>query len=158
MKALSSSFRSNAVRLAMAVLVVGGFSALLPAEISPREYRRMQREAPEFVRLEVQNVVTQRVEERRREQAIEGRALQVTVKARVMRVFRSHERIHEGEEIRIVYVTHTRERNVPGPGEPPILERGQEYPAFLAKVEGERRIFAPAAGEFSFRPLEEVRR
>jgi hypothetical protein len=63
-------------------------------------------------------------------------------------------RVHDGEVIHIIYRLHRRERALPGPGEPQPPEGGQEYPAWLAKVEGERRAFQPAAGVFSFERVE----
>ncbi len=149
---------SGALKMMLALAISVLMSQSARAEISPREYRRMQREAPEFVKIEVLKVRTTPVAERRHERAIEGRAFEVFVEAKVVHIHRSHERIHTGEVIHIAYVTHQRERNVPGPGEPPVLERGKIYPAFLHKVEGERRAFAPAAGAFSFDPLEDIRR
>jgi hypothetical protein len=120
------------------------------AELSPREYRRMQREAPEEVRVEVLRVVEAPVSERPRER-------EIIVQAKVVRIGRSAARIHDGEVIRIAYRHYRGEREIAGPGEPPLLERGQTYPAFLAKVEGERRVFSPAAGRFSFERLDERR-
>ncbi len=59
---------------------------------------------------------------------------------RVLRINRTAARIHEGDVIKITYVRHRRERPLPGPGEPPLLERGKVYPAFLFKVERERLL------------------
>ena len=132
--------------------VVGVLSLALAsqAELSPREYRRMQREAPEEVRIEVLRVGEAPVPQRPRER-------EIIVEAKVLRIGRSAARIHEGEAIKIVYRHYRGERELAGPGEPPLLQRGQTYPAFLTKVEGERRVFSPAAGRFSFERLEERR-
>ena len=111
-------------------------------DLSPREYRRLQREAPEELRIEVLGVHERPIRERERE-------FEVVVDAKILRINRTTARIHEGDVIKITYVRHHRERPLPGPGEPPLLERGKVYPAFLSKVERER-IFKPAAGSFSF--------
>ena len=132
--------------------VVGFLSLALAvqAELPPREYRRMQREAPEEVRIHVLRVEEAPLRERPRER-------EIVVEAKVVRIARSAARIHEGEVIKITYRHFRGEREVAGPGEPPLLERGREYPAFLAKVEGERHVFSPVAGRFSFERLEERR-
>jgi hypothetical protein len=129
----------------LAVLI--GLSATVRADLSPREYRRLQRDAPEEFRIEVLGVHERPIRERERE---------VIVEAKVLRIHRTAARIHEGDVIKITYVHHRRERPVAGPGEPPLLERGKVCPAFLTKVEGEH-LFKPAAGSFSFEPLEERR-
>jgi hypothetical protein len=144
------------VGIAVAVTAICLFG-LLPAaraEVGIREYRRMQREAPEEVRIEVQRVRETPIRERERERERLGRAVQVELTARVLRVNRSQQRIHDGEEIHISYVTHRREQNKFGPGEPPIPEERKMYPAFLQKVEGDRRLFTPAAGMYTFERLE----
>jgi hypothetical protein len=120
------------------------------AELPPREYRRMQREAPEEVRIHVLRVEEAPLRERPRER-------EIIVEAKVVRIARSAARIHEGEVIKITYRHFRGEREVAGPGEPPLVERGRDYPAFLAKVEGERHVFSPVAGRFSFERLEERR-
>jgi hypothetical protein len=132
--------------------VVGFLSLALAvqAELPPREYRRMQREAPEEVKIEVLRVGESPVPERPRER-------EIVVEAKVVRIARTATRIHDGEVIRIVYRHYRGEREVAGPGEPPVLQRGQTAPAFLAKVEGERRVFSPAAGRFSFERLDDRR-
>ena len=137
------------LRAVCGLVVLLGLSVTIQADLSPREYRRMQREAPEELRIEVLGVHEHPLRERERES-------EVVVDAKVLRIHRTSARIHEGDVIKITYVHHRRERPVPGPGEPPLLERGKVYPAFLTKVERER-IFKPAAGSFSFLPLEERR-
>jgi len=132
--------------------VVGFLSLALAvqAELPPREYRRMQREAPEELKIEVLRVGESPVRERPRER-------EIVVEAKVVRIARTATRIHDGEVIKIVYRHYRGERELAGPGEPPVLQRGQTAPAFLAKVEGERRVFSPAAGRFSFERLDERR-
>lgn len=136
-------------RAVCALVVLAGLCVAVQAELGPREYRRMQRDAPEEVKIEVLGVHERPIRERERE-------FEVEVDAKILRIVRSAARIHEGERIKITYVRHHRERPVPGPGEPPLLERGRVYPAYLTKVEGER-LFKPAAGTFSFERLEERR-
>ena len=79
----------------------------------------------------------------------------LSIEAKIRRIERSSARLRDGEVIKIVYTHHRRERAVAG--EPPLLERGNQYPAFLTKVEGER-LFKPAAGQYSFERLDEDRR
>lgn len=134
------------IRAAVFAVVVA-LAATTRADLSPREYRRMQRDAPEVLRIEVLKVHERPIRERERE-------FEIVVEAKVRRIERSSARLRDGEIIKITYPHHRRERAVAG--EPPILERGQSYPAFLTKVEGER-LFKPAAGEYSFQRLEERR-
>jgi hypothetical protein len=148
------SWSGVGIAAAVAAICFFGPAPTAHAEVGIREYRRMQREAPEEVRIEVQRVRETPVRERERERERLGRAVQVDVTARVLRVNRSRERIHDGEEIHISYVTHRREQNKFGPGEPPIPEERKMYPAYLQKVEGQRRLFAPAAGMYTYERLE----
>jgi hypothetical protein len=120
------------------------------ADLSPREYRRMQREAPEVLRIEVLEVRERPIRERERE-------FEVSVEAKIRHIKRSAAGVREGEVIRITYHHHRQEQPVPSAGEPPLLERGKAYPAFLTKVEGDR-LFKPAAGQYSFERLDEDRR
>jgi hypothetical protein len=106
------------------------------------------------MRIEVMRVHEAPVGESERERERGGRAFDVDVEAKVLRVNRTTVRVHDGEVIHIIYRMHRRERAVPGPGEPQPPERGREYPAYLAKVEGERRAFRPAAGVYSFERVE----
>jgi len=138
------------LRAVCVVVVFLGVSQVVRADLSPREYRRMQRDAPEELRIEVLDVRERPLRERERE-------FEIVVDAKVRRINRTAARIRDGEVIKITYIRHRRERPLPGPGEPPLLERGKSYPAFLMKVEGERRMFKPAAGSFSFERLEERR-
>ena len=75
--------------------VVGFLSLALAvqAELPPREYRRMQREAPEEVRIHVLRVEEAPLRERPRER-------EIVIQAKVVRIARSAARIHEGEVIR----------------------------------------------------------
>jgi hypothetical protein len=135
---------------ALSFAVFFALATATQADLSPREYRRMQREAPEVLKIEVLEVRERPIRERERE-------FEISVEAKIRRIERSSARLRDGEVIKIVYTHHRRERALPGPGEPPILERGKGYPAFLTKVAGER-LFKPAAGEYSFQRLDEDRR
>jgi hypothetical protein len=137
------------LRAVCGLVVLLGLTVAVRAELSPREYRRMQREAPEELRIEVLGVHERPIRERERE-------VEVVMDAKVLRIRRTAARIHEGDVIKITYVRHRRDRPVVGPGEPPLLERGKVCPAYLTKIEGER-FFKPAAGSFSFEQLEERR-
>ena len=124
------------------------------AELPRPEYRRLQREAPEEMRIAVVRVHETPVGESERERERAGRAFDIDVEAKVLRVNRTSVRVHDGEVIHIQYRLHRRERAVPGPGEPQPPEGGREYPAWLAKVEGARRAFRPVAGVYSFERVE----
>jgi hypothetical protein len=130
--------------------VAVALAATTRADLSPREYRRMQREAPEVLKIKVLNVHERPIRESERE-------FEIVVEAKIRGVERSSARLRDGEVIKITYRRHRRERQEPGAGEPPLLERDRDYPAFLTKVEGER-LFKPAAGEYSFQRLDEDRR
>jgi hypothetical protein len=141
-----TNWPSRTIFFAIAVAL----AATTRADLSPREYRRMQREAPEVFKIKVLNVHERPIREGERE-------FEVVVEAKVRGIERSSARVREGEVIKITYRHHRRERPVPGAGEPPLLERDRDYPAFLTKVEGER-LYKPAAGEYSFQRLDEERR
>jgi hypothetical protein len=136
------------VSFALSIGVVIALAATTRADLTPREYRRMQREAPEVLKIEVVAVHERPIRDRERE-------FEISVEAKIRRIERSSARLRDGEVIKIVYTHHRRERTVAG--EPPLLERGNQYPAFLTKVEGER-LFKPAAGQYSFERLNEDRR
>jgi hypothetical protein len=139
--------RRTAICIAACALLIDlGASQPARAELSPREYKRMQREASEEVRIEVLGVKERAIPERPRE-------FEIILEAKIVRIERSRARIRDGERIRIVYAHHRSERPRPGPGEIPIPERGRVYPAFLEKVPGEARVFKPVAGAFSFQRI-----
>ncbi len=139
--------------LASAACVLFGVWHELRAELPRPEYRRLQRQSPEELKIAVLRVHETPVGESPRERARVGRAYDIDVEAKVLHVAHTSTRIHDGEVIHIVYRLHHRERAIPGPGEPQPPEQGHEYPAFLAKVEGEHRAFAPAAGVYTFERL-----
>jgi hypothetical protein len=128
-----------------------GFANESRAELPRPEYRRLQRQAPEEFRIAILKVNEAPLGESRRERERVGG---VYAEAKVLRVNRTAVRVHDGEVIHIVYRLHRRDRAVPGPGEPQPPERGQECPAWLTKVEGERHTFQPAAGVYSFERVE----
>ncbi len=154
MKGLSQNAGALMLGAATATCVFFGLARETRADLPRLEYRRLQREAPEELRIAVLRVHEAPVGESERERIHAGRAFDIDVESRVLRVNRTAVRVHEGEVIHIIYRLHRRERAVPGPGEPQLPETGQEYPAWLAKVEGERRAFQPAAGAFTFERVE----
>jgi hypothetical protein len=150
MRGLSRRAGALVLATASATCLFVGLAQVSWGELPRPEYRRLQREAPEEMRIAVLQVNEAPVGESPRER----RTFAVDVEAKVLRVNRTAVRVHDGEVIHIIYRLHRRERALPGPGEPQPPERGQEYPAWLAKVEGERRAFQPAAGVFSFERVE----
>ena len=153
MKGISRRAGALALGVLSAACVLSGVWHELRAELPRPEYRRLQRQSPEELKVAVLRVVETPVGESPRERVRVGRTYDIDVEAKVLHVGRTSTRIHDGEVIHIVYRLHQRERAIPGPGEPQPPEQGHEYPAFLAKVEGERRAFAPAAGVYTFERL-----
>ena len=99
------------LRAVCGVVILLGASLAVRADLTPREYRRMQREAPEELRIEVLGVHERPLRERERE-------FEIVVDAKVRRINRTAARIHEGDVIKITYIHHRRDRPLPGPGEP----------------------------------------
>ncbi|HET6326361.1 MAG TPA: hypothetical protein VFG04_16930 [Planctomycetaceae bacterium] len=154
MKGLSRNGGALMLGAATATCLFVGIAKESWGELPRPEYRRLQRQAPEEMKIAVLRVNEAPVGESPRERDRVGRAFDVDVEAKVLRVNRTSVRVHDGEVIHIIYRLHRRERAVPGPGEPQPPERGHEYPAWLAKVEGERRAFQPAAGVYTFERID----
>ena len=108
------------------------------AEMSPAVYKQMQKNAPEFLEIEVLSVKT-------RETADET---VVDVESRVSGVTRSKSGLKVGQVIHIHYARRT--KPMPGPGAAPLLEK-KKYPAFL--VRAYENSYDLAAGGKSFEEI-----
>lgn len=121
---------------------------LLPAdaaaEIAPRYYAQMQRDAPEYLQIEVLKV--------RHSLLWVGRTTSVTVTAKVIAVKRSKKGLVAGDVITIRYDHYRPPRDWVGPRPIPILRKGETCPAFLGWSD-EVRAYRPAALGASFEPL-----
>jgi hypothetical protein len=123
-----------------AVSLLALISPLL-AELPPSAYEAMQREAPEFVKIEVLRVEI--------EPGAEAGEQKVTAVALVGHVERSASGLKPGDLITISYGVRERPKDFVGPGQIPILEERTETIAFL-KPTDESSTYTPAAGAMSF--------
>ena len=148
---MTNLFKAGAwgLRAVCCFAILVAVSQAMRADLSPREYRRLQRDAPEELRIEAVAVHERPIRERDRE-------FEVVVDAKVLRIHRTGARIHEGDVIKITYVHHRYDRPLPGAGEAPVLESGHLYRAYLTKLPRERN-FKPAAGIYSFERPDEPR-
>lgn len=112
------------------------------AELPPSVYEKMQTEATDVLRvsvLEVEKTATD-----------DPHVTDIRLVVDVLKVGRSSLKVRPGDVITITYRVTERKAPWVGPGEVPVLEIGDEVPAFLKPIEGTSE-FAPAAGVMSFR-------
>jgi hypothetical protein len=105
----------------------------------------MQERAPEFIRVKMTGVKTQK------RQKANVTIVRVGAKATVLKVERSKTGLKEGDAIRIVYTIKVRKRPVPGPRPLRLVKKGKEYTAFLKQKQG--KTYVPAAMGESFTVL-----
>ncbi len=120
------------------------------AELPPGSYNALRAEADEALLIEVESVATK---------ALKPGWTDVVVSARVVAVERSKAGTKKGEKVAIRYKSLDRdkvEKPVLGASSVPILAKGEFYPAFLKKAEGEQG-FEPAAYGSSFAMSPEAR-
>jgi hypothetical protein len=129
--------------LGMNVAAVVLAALAIPAWAEPADsvYRKLQKDAPEFVKIKVVSVKTSVKE------TAEAKIISVVVEAKVLKVERSKSDLEKGDSIRIKYTHHVDKEPVPGPSEVPIVKKGKVYPAFLKK---KGKIYTPAAGGSTF--------
>ncbi len=115
----------------------------LQAEISPREYALMQLNAPEKLLIEVV--------ECSRSKSFFSRNTSVAITAKVLAVYASATALAEDSLISIRYDIYSPVKGAgwAGPGPLPLLEEGEQYPAFLIWDE-EHSCYVPAARGESF--------
>lgn len=111
------------------------------AELPPSAYRERQQNAPEFLMIKVRSVSKRETKEARWKQT------DFTVEAEVEKVSRSASKLTPGSVIQIRYSQRHYSEPLAGPSEVPALKEGQVCPAYLS---GDGKIYAPAAGGYSF--------
>jgi hypothetical protein len=136
-------FRPRSWKWCLATFWCTLFSGVAPAELAPEVYAQWQRQAPEYLRIEVLRVSLVRTV------YPDFTQVSVTVDARVQAVERSATHVRRGQRIGIQYERREHKSPLPGPGAVPILEAGKVYPAFLEKPAGQL-FFRPVAGSWSF--------
>ena len=127
-------------RATVSILLVVLFVPASQAEMSPAVYKQMQKNAPEFLEIEVLSAKTTAAADE----------MMVDVDARVTRVTRSKSGLKVGNVIHISYSRRT--KLLAGPSPAPLLEKNKKYPAFLARPH--ETSYEPAAGGKSFEILE----
>ena len=111
----------------------------LRAELPPSAYEAMQKEAPEYLQIEVLRVEI--------EPGAEPAQQKITLVALVHEVGRSANGLKANDIINIVY-TVTDRKGMVGPGQVPILAEKDQTVAFLTQIDD--GDYGPAAGRMSF--------
>ena len=115
-------------------------------ELPPWVYKERQDKAPEALVIKVRSATrTEKVEK-------EGKTIDWKIEAEVEKVERSATRLKPGAVIEIRYVQRTYFQPMVGPSEIPALREGERCPAYLDGGK-EGRVYAPAAGGYSFTKL-----
>jgi len=115
---------------------------LVSAPLSPSEYEKLQKSAPEVLEIEVLKVESRVVPESKEE------VIRATVV--VLQVEKTASEASPGNFLFVVYSIQQDFEGKPLPGQPPPLQVGEKVPAFLALAEG-TTYFRPVAGRMSFR-------
>ena len=123
------------------VLVYALMASNGPAELPPSAYRERQQNAPEVLVIKVRSVSKRETKEAKWKQT------DFTVEAEVLKVSRSASKLTPGAVIEIRYSQRHYSQPIAGPSEVPALKEGQVCPAYLS---GDGKIYAPAAGGYSF--------
>ena len=122
-------------------------TSIAVAELPPYVYKQWQQDAPEALIIKVLSVETIT-----RDENEERKIVFVTVQAQVQLVWRSKSGIRPGTAISISYEHTQHKRPHVGPSQVPILETGEECPAYLKKDE-KSASYSPAAGGYSFQTM-----
>lgn len=132
-------------RMAVLVWLVAFCVIPLAAEIAPEEYRKMQSGAPDHVEISVERVKVRWI--------LFTRTWNVTVQAKIVKVYNSRSNLSVGDSITITY-QHFKNptRGWTGPRAIPILKKKEITEAFLA-FDRETNTYVPAARGASFEPL-----
>jgi hypothetical protein len=118
--------------------------AMLPsrAALRPEIYDELRIGAPEVLMIEVVSV---------KQKSVPSDEIEVTVEAKILHVEQSKAGLKKGEQVIISYrIRNPKLPSIPGAGDPPILEQGGVYPAFLSLAAG-GKIYKPTAHHWSFR-------
>ena len=127
--------------LLLATLVM--LAACAHAELPPTYYMERQAQAPDYYAIEVVSVQTD---------SLDAEHMQVDVVARVDTIYRCSSARAVGDMIHIRYVHEHYKRPVMGPSPIPLLQEGQQCPAWL-EPDPRELCFIPAARGFSFREM-----
>ena len=100
------------------------------AEMSPLVYEKVRNSAPEFLKIEVLSVKTNKKEEN---------ILHVDVRARVLKVYRTKSDLKNGDLINISYtiIIH-KEMGWVGPSSNILLKTSKKYLAYLKKIDSDK--------------------
>jgi hypothetical protein len=134
--------------LRTALLVL--FTFRLAAEIHPQFYFEWQKNAPEFLSIEVEGVEPKTLP---RDEYFETR-----VRAKVVRVFRSASRVKKGSSIEIRYTVFQPRESYAGPRPLPYLKSGTRtvfYGRVMERTAEGIWIMEPVAGGRSFDTVSE---
>ena len=132
-------------RMLVVVALVLLSTAILFAEIAPEEYEKMKRGASEQLELRIDSV--------RRTWGLFSRTTYVKAKATVTAVHQSLTRLSIGDSITITYEIYKPPRSGwVGPRHIPLLQKGEETPAYL-DYDQESKTYIPSARGASFEPL-----
>jgi hypothetical protein len=122
-------------------------TSIAVAELPPYVYKQWQQDAPEALIIKVLSVETIT-----RDENEERKIVFVTVQAQVQSVWRSKSGIRPETAISISYEHTQHKRPHVGPSQVPILETGEECPAYLKKDE-QSASYSPVAGGYSFETM-----
>ena len=132
-------------RMLVVVALVLLSTAILFAEIAPEEYEKMKRGASEQLELRIDSV--------RRTWGLFSRTTYVKAKATVTAVHQSLTRLSIGDSITITYEIYKPPRSGwVGPRPIPLLQKGEETPAYL-DYEKKKKKNIPSARGASFELL-----
>lgn len=122
-----------------------GAMLVLPvhSEIHIRHYKKMQKQAPEVLRIEVLDVD--------KGWCFFCRKRDIEIEARVEKVLRSQSGLKKGAQIVIEYEHFSPPEGWAGPRPIPVLLEGVQYPVFLRHKKN--KAYAPAAKGHSFTAL-----
>src|SRR6516162_14563 len=110
--------RSLAFWIGPATMVLAVMVVPIRAELPTEWYVEMQERAPEFIRVKMTGVKTQK------RQKANVTIVRVGAKAKVLKVERSKTGLKEGDAIPIVYTIKVRKRPVPGPRPLRLVKKG----------------------------------
>ena len=135
-------------KMLIAAALVACLAATALAELPPFAYKEMQAESPERLTIKIKSVKTTERDERDRKR------VDVTIDAKVTEVARTSSRLKPGQSILIRYTRSEYKQPIAGPSEVPLLREGATYPAFLSRTGKTGRLYAPAAGGYSFKVVD----
>jgi len=135
--------------LAIAIFMI--FAAAVLADLSPDVYKDLQKKAPEILEIRVLSIgVHRHLAKPSSCSFFDFEVIRnVKAEARVVRVVRSESGVHAGDVIEIEYSSISRCSGSNGPRSIPLLQKGDQRYAFLAR-RGRTTFFDPAARGATF--------